>query len=97
MALKTEFRTDNLRWGPSGKLLLAGPAPDPACKPAPGVRCPLAPEVGALDPATMGLTVVLKTPSEPTFQGLSSALIVGDTIWLGSYQTDRIAYTKLAR
>jgi hypothetical protein len=95
--LKTEFRTDNLRWGPNGKLLLAGPGPDAACKPGPGVRCPLAPEVGSLNPETMALTVVLKTPSEPTFQGLSSALIVGDTLWLGSYQTDRVAFTKLGR
>lgn len=96
-ATKIEFRTDNLRWGPGGKLLLAGPGPDAACKPGPGVRCPLAPEVGALDPNTLSLTMVLKTAAEPTFQGLSSALIVGDTLWLGSYQTDRVAFTKLAQ
>ena len=29
LAIKTDFRTDNLRWGPDGKLLLAGPGVDP--------------------------------------------------------------------
>jgi hypothetical protein len=93
--LKTEFRTDNLRWGPGGKLLLAGPGPDPSCKPGPGVRCILMPEVGALDPATMGLSMLLKGPAEPNFQGLSSALVVGDVLWLGSYMADRVAYSSL--
>ena len=96
MVLKTEFRTDNLRWGPGGKLLLAGPGPDPACKPGPGVRCVLALMVGALDPNTMGLTMLLKTPAEPDFQGLSSALVVDNVLWLGSYMADRVAYTSLS-
>ncbi|MDB5452733.1 MAG: hypothetical protein JWO33_1311 [Caulobacteraceae bacterium] len=95
--LKTEFRTDNLRWGPNGKLLLAGPRPDPACKPGPGVRCGLAPAVGALDPNTMALTMLLEARTEPAFPGLSSALVVGDRLWLGSYQADRLAYTSLAK
>jgi hypothetical protein len=95
MAIKTDFRTDNLRWGTGGKLLLAGPGPDPNCKPAPGVRCPLAPAVGALDPATMKLSMVYRGPAEPGFSGLSSALIVGKTLWLGSYMADRVAYLGL--
>jgi sugar lactone lactonase YvrE len=94
-AIKTDFRTDNLRWGPGGKLLLAGPGTDPGCKPGPGVRCVSTPVVGALDPATMKLTEVYRGPGEPGFQGLSSALIVGKTLWLGSYMSDRAAYTGL--
>jgi sugar lactone lactonase YvrE len=93
--IKTDFRTDNLRWGPDGKLLLAGPGTDASCKPGPGVRCLGTPVVGALDPATMKLTEVYRGPVEPGFQGLSSALIVGKVLWLGSYMADRAAYTGL--
>jgi hypothetical protein len=92
--IKTDFRTDNLRWGQDGRLLLAGPGADPACRPGPGVRCPMASVVGALDPRTMKLDILLQT-AEPAFQGLSSALIVGKTLWLGSYTADRAAYTSL--
>ena len=94
-AIKTDFRTDNLRWGPNGKLLLAGPGTDANCKPGPGVRCQGTPVVGALDPATMKLTELYRGPGEPGFQGLSSALIVGKTLWLGSYMADRVAYVGL--
>jgi hypothetical protein len=97
MAIKTDFRTDNLRWGPDNKLLLAGPGVDPDCKAGPGVRCLGTPVVGALDPATMKLSIVYRGPPEPAFQGLSSALIVGKTLWLGSYMTDRVAYTALPK
>jgi sugar lactone lactonase YvrE len=94
-AIKTDFRTDNLRWGPDGKLLLAGPGTDANCKPGPGVRCFGTPVVGALDPSTMKLTEVYRGPPEPGFQGLSSALVVGKTLWLGSYMSDRVAYVGL--
>lgn len=94
-AIKTDFRTDNLRWGPGGKLLLAGPGTDPNCKPGPGVRCFGTAVVGALDPGTMKLTEVIRTPPEPGFQGTSSGLIVGKTVWLGSYMADRVAYAGL--
>jgi hypothetical protein len=97
LSIKTDFRTDNLRWGPDGKLLLAGPGVDANCKPGPGVRCLGTPVVGALDPATMKLDIVYRGPPEPSFQGLSSALIVDKTLWLGSYMTDRVAYTALGR
>ena len=43
----------------------------------------------------MEVTRLLTTPAEPAFQGLSSALIVDGVLWLGSYNTDRIAYTPL--
>ena len=97
VATKTDFRTDNLRWGPDGKLLLAGPGQDPNCKPGAGVRCLGTPVVGALDPISLNLTTVFRGPPETAFQGLSSALIVGKTLWLGSYQADRIPFVALDR
>lgn len=95
IAVKTEARTDNLRWGPDGKLLLAGPGPDLTCKAEPGKVCGQAPGVLALDPKTMTVTNIYRGPAEPGFPGTSSALIVGKTLWFGSYQADRVAYTPL--
>jgi hypothetical protein len=43
----------------------------------------------------MKLTEVYRGPPESGFQGLSSALIVGKTLWLGSYMSDRAAYVGL--
>jgi len=94
---KTDFRTDNLRWGPDGKLLLAGPGTDPNCRPSTTVRCGMTSVVGALDPKTLALTEVVRTGSEPSFPGVSSALIVGQTVWLGSYNADRVASAPLRR
>lgn len=91
-AIKTDFRTDNLRWAPDGRLLLAGPGTAPNCS----QRCSTV-VVGALDPKTMALTELIRTPAEPDFQGLSSALVVGKTLWLGSYLADRAAYAPLAK
>jgi len=91
------WRTDNVRWGPDGKLLLAGPGADPGCTPTPQARCPMVIGVGALDPATLTVTDVKRGPAEPAFQGLSSALIVGNELWLGSYMSDKVAYATLGR
>jgi hypothetical protein len=34
---------------------------------------------------------------EAQFNGVSSAAIVGNTLWLGSYQSDRLAYRTINR
>lgn len=91
-AIKPGLRTDNLRWGPDGKLLLAGPSTEPC--PGGAARCPPAPVVVALDPSTLALTPVLHAAADPAFPSLSSALIVGRTLWLGSPGGDRVAYTQ---
>ncbi|MFC3444497.1 hypothetical protein ACFOKF_25505 [Sphingobium rhizovicinum] len=33
---------------------------------------------------------------DPTFNGVSAAVIVGRDLWLGSYQADRIAVARAA-
>jgi hypothetical protein len=65
------------------------------CKPGDN-RCG-ALSVVALDPNTLALTTLMHTPLEARFNALSSALVVGNTIWLGSPVGDRVAYTELAR
>ncbi len=91
--LKPGLRTDNLRWGPDGKLLMAGPDMS-AC--ASGDRtCRGRLVVSALDVATMKPALVAAVMSEPAFPALSSGLIVGDTLWLGTPQGERVAYRSL--
>lgn len=96
--LRTDFRSDNLRWAPNGRLLAAGPGPvEEGCVQGAERRCAQGPVVGALDPATMALTVMKRGPAEPNFPGTSSALIVGDELWLGSYNAQRVAWQVLGR
>lgn len=91
--VKTAFRSDNLRWAPDGRLLLAGPGPAPGCQPA-GASCEGA-TVGALDPASLAVTLLLQAPPEPGFPGHSAAVIAGGALWLGSWQADRVAYVPM--
>jgi hypothetical protein len=88
------LRTDNLRWGPAGKLLMAGP--DLNCVPG-DPKCPGRLLVAALDPASLKSSMVLSAPIGPAFPGLSSSLVIGDTVWLGTPNSDRVAYAPLKR
>ena len=91
--LPTDFRTDNLRWSPDGRLLAAGPRPDPNC--APGADdCPDQSVVASLDPTTMDLDAVLELPAEKDFSEITTALAVRNRLWLGSATGDRVAYTR---
>ena len=92
VVITTDFRTDNLRFGPDGRLLLAGPRPDPSCAPE-AEDCASTSVVAALDPRTMDLEVLLEVPPEAAFTDLTSALIVDDRLWLGSVAGDRVAHT----
>lgn len=102
------FMPDNLQWTPVGdpdaKLLLAGMMYDePACGGrrqvidgvADGMRCPRGYMVASLDPETLRLDIVDYAEPNPAFNGVSSAVILDDEIWLGSYQADRVGYRLL--
>lgn len=89
------FRIDNVRWAPDGNLLMAGPGAAANC--APGARCPMLPMVAELDPKTLTMTMVKQGPAEPTMGAISTALVVGDELWTGSYGGDRVAYQPLPK
>jgi len=97
------FMPDNIHWI-DDRLLLAGMQYDePACGgrrkivdgKADDMRCHRGYTVAELDPATMSFRLVAYGEPNPEFNGVSAGLIVGDTIWLGSYQADRVAYRPL--
>ena len=47
-----------------------------------------------LDPATMKTRVIARLAPNPTFSDGTTALQIGDTIFIGSYRGDAVAYMK---
>ena len=99
--IHTGFRTDNIHWGPNGRLLLAGPAfrgtvLDPSCDPVVSSACAGGtPVVAELNPVTLKLKEIYHGPAEPDLQYLSTGIIVGNTLWFGTYAADHIGYADL--
>ena len=87
------FLLDNVKWAPDGRLLVAGQASTPA---AVFERfnsedvCNIPSRVVALDPETLEAEVLVEI-SHDVFGTGSTALIVGDDLWVGSARSDRIA------
>jgi hypothetical protein len=85
--VQVDFYPDNLRWAPDGKLFVTGQFLNPAN---------LAGRHGwatvRLDPAAMTVTPVVKEAGTAAFDDATSAVQVGDTLWLGTFRGDRVAY-----
>ena len=94
VVIRPGIRTDNIRWSPDGQLLLAGPVPDPKCAATPAT-CHETQAIKLLDPATLAVTPMIAFPGTASFDYLSSALILDDTLWLGSPNGTGVAYTRL--
>ena len=72
---------DNVRWGESGKLLTAG-----------GNVNGDGWSVIEIDAASLEAIRIGGLGSDAAMQGVSSALQVGNDIWVGTYSGDRIGY-----
>jgi hypothetical protein len=59
------------------------------------MRCHRGYVVASIDPRTLGFTVLAFAEPNPEFNGVSTAVIVADDLWLGSYQADRVAHRAL--
>jgi hypothetical protein len=97
------FMPDNIHWD-EGRLILAGMQYDePACGglrkiidgKADDMRCHRGYVVAELSPQTLDFRVVAYAEPNPVFNGVSAARIIGDELWLGAYQGDRIAVRPL--
>jgi sugar lactone lactonase YvrE len=80
-AVSTGSTPDNVRWGEPGKLLTAGGNID-------GNGW----SVVEVDAIGMGSVKVGGMNGAAKMQGISSALQIGDKIWVGTYNGDRIGY-----
>lgn len=83
------IRPDNIHWSSNGKLLTAGPnyvAPT-VCS---GAGCATGWSVLEVDPETLAFSRLGGADQTAAMQGVSSAMRVGDDIWVSS-NSDRIA------
>lgn len=99
------FNLDNIHWS-GDRLIAAGMMFDePACG---GTRkqiqdrkgdlsCHRGWVAGQLDPKTMEWTILAYGEPNPAFGGIATALVMNDTLWLSSFQMDRVAYRPLPR
>lgn len=96
------FMPDNIHWT-GGRLLLAGMRLDePACgglrKVIDGVADPMTCHrgwvVGEVDLKGQSIGTLAEGAPEPDFNGLSSAALVNHALWLGSYQSERLAVVR---
>lgn len=97
-----EFGPDNVRWTSNNRLITAGMIDnEPACGGPPkteaGIRCSRGYIAATIDPKTMTVTELARGPATPSFTGTAIAMRVGDELWLGSFNADRLAYRSLKR
>lgn len=93
-AVSIAITPDNIRWGADGKLLTAGNnyvAPD-VCA---GQGCATGWSVLEIDAETLEATKVAGADQTAALQGVSSALQIGDELWIGTFNDDRIG--KMSR
>jgi len=90
---------DNIRWGQDGKLYIAGRADEPACggtlAPHNGkidTDCMRGFMVVQLDSKTLEKKVVWLNKPDPIFNAWSTALQIGNVIWMPGIRSDRAAY-----
>jgi hypothetical protein len=92
-SVKVDFQPDNLTWGKDGKLLVAGVKGGRGdCPEGSGRPCIQGFGVAEIDPAKMQARTIFDsaTTAEPLIGGVSVALRVGNSIYLGAFQGDRL-------
>lgn len=77
-AIDLGFRIDNIHFARDGTLLTAGQVGQDW-------------QVAKIDPVTLEVETLYEQPAMPAFGGGTTALEVGDELWIGSFRGDRIA------
>lgn len=78
---------DNIRWSTDGTLYAAGANVTDTCG---GPECGTGWSVIEISPAVMSAQRLTGVDATAAMQGVSSALSVGDEIWIGTYGGDRL-------
>jgi hypothetical protein len=91
-----DFLPDNIGHAPDGSLLVTGQVVDPknlmgSCSTG---DCAHDTKLIRLDPATLRVQVLAQLPANETYSDGTSAVQVGNTIFMGSYHGDAVAYMK---
>lgn len=89
---------DNLAWNEDGTKILAGGQTDSIekafseCVPTPNLNCSINFAIYELDPTTLEKKAIFGPGMIGVMGGGTGALEDGDTLWITSYRSDRIAY-----
>ena len=75
------FRVDNIHFAKDGSLLAAGQVTDPSARSSRVVK---------IDPQTLNVRDLMTRPDDAAFAGNTTAIEIGNDLWLGSYRGDRI-------
>ena len=91
-SVKVDFLPDNLTWTKEGRLLAAGvKGARGDCPAGSGRPCIQGFGVAEIDPAKMQARAIFDSAAhDPLIGGVSVALEVGDSIYLGAFQGDRL-------
>ena len=88
------FHPDNIRWQTDGSLFAAGqsgPTLERVLACLNTMCADLTSDVAEIDPETLAVRELVRYPAKPWFFTATSALQVGQDIWIGSMRGDRIA------
>ncbi|HEY7388854.1 MAG TPA: SMP-30/gluconolactonase/LRE family protein [Bryobacteraceae bacterium] len=90
--VKVDFMPDNLTWTKEGRLLVAGvKGARGDCPEGSGRPCIQGFGVAEIDPARMqARTIFDSATTDPLISGVSVALKVGNAVYLGAFQGDRL-------
>jgi len=89
---EVDFLPDNLTWTNDHRLLVAGvKGARGDCPPGSGRSCLDGFGVAEIDPSTMRARVIFDSATaDPLISGVSSALKIGDSVYLGAFLGDRL-------
>jgi sugar lactone lactonase YvrE len=91
-AVSLPITPDNVHWTADGKLIVAGSnytAPAAAGAPPPAGSGWSVLEV---EPRTLAARRIAGAGQAARMQGISAAILVGDTVWVGTYSGNRVGY-----
>jgi hypothetical protein len=92
--VQVSIMPDNLRWGDDGMLYTVGSnyVPPEECENPP---CQTGWSVLSINPETLEIKRVTGVDQTATMQNASSAVAVGNEIWVGTFSGDRIGYLPM--
>jgi hypothetical protein len=82
--IRLGFRVDNIRWGRDGSLYATGQTGSREVPETASV-------IVKINPDTLAVREVYRRPDDATFRSGTVAVEVGQELWVGSYQGDRVA------
>lgn len=94
--VEVPFNPDNLRWAPDGKFFATGQKAEPAevqitCVSNPTAEtCEVPTGVSLIEPGSLKATTVFEREGDENFGAGTSAIVVGEELWLGSFRAKRL-------